>query len=311
MTRDSAKNRGLHRFAVFTACVTFLLIVAGGLVTSNEAGLSVPDWPLSYGSLMPPLEGNIRYEYTHRMIAALVGVLTIILAVWLWRREERKGVRWLGLASLLAVITQGILGGITVIYLLPLPVSVGHACLAQTFFCMVVSLALLTSPGWKAPPPRVEDNASPRLRVLCLAVPIATFFQLLLGATLRHSDGSVLPHLAGALMVSILVVWTSLRVFYKHPQRWNLVRVALLQMGLLFVQLLLGMGSYMIRLVTQDAPQPTLPLVALTTAHVAAGALIFAAGCALALEAFRTLAGRAAPAPFPSESLGSAPSATV
>lgn len=306
MTSVSTENRGLHRFAVFTACVTFLLIVAGGLVTSNEAGLSVPDWPLSYGSLMPPMEGNIRYEHTHRMIAALVGLLTIVLAVWLWRKEERKGVRRLGLAALLAVITQGILGGITVIYLLPLPVSVSHACLAQMFFCMVVSLALLTSPGWKTPLSRVEDSGSPRLRVLCLAVTVAILFQLVLGATLRHSKGTVIPHLAGALIVSILVVWTSLRVFYKHPQQWNLVRLALLLMGLMFVQLLLGMGSYMIRLVTQDAPQPTLPLVALTTAHVAAGALIFATSWVLALEGFRTLAGATESAPVRSETLTSA-----
>jgi cytochrome c oxidase assembly protein subunit 15 len=306
MRSVSTENRGLHRFAVFTACVTFLLIVAGGLVTGKEAGLSVPDWPLSYGSLMPPMVGNIRYEHTHRMIAALVGALTLILAVWLWQKEERKGVRLLGLGTLLAVIIQGILGGITVIYLLPLPVSVGHACLAQMFFCMVVSLALLTSPGWKTPPSRVEDSGSPRLQILCLAVPAAIFIQLVLGATLRHSQGTVIPHLAGALIVSILVIWTSLRVFYKHPQQWNLVRLALLLVGLLFVQLLLGTGSYMIRLVTQDAPQPTLPLLALTTAHVAAGALIFAIGWALALEAFRTLAGRRESTPAGSETLTSA-----
>ena len=92
--------RNVHRFAVFTACCTFLLLIAGALVTSNDAGLSVPDWPLSYGSLLPPMVGGIFYEHGHRMIATLVGILSIVLAVWLWRVESRRWVRWLGVAAL-------------------------------------------------------------------------------------------------------------------------------------------------------------------------------------------------------------------
>src|SRR5467141_898882 len=108
-------NPGALRFAVFVVIWTILLLIAGALVTSNEAALSVPDWPLSYGSLTPPMVGGIRYEPTHRVIAALVGLLTIGLAVLLWRKDQRKWVRYLGLAAIGAVIAQGVLGGLTVL----------------------------------------------------------------------------------------------------------------------------------------------------------------------------------------------------
>src|SRR5512135_3097391 len=139
----------LHRFAVFTACCTFLLVIAGGLVTSTGSGLSVPDWPLSYGRLMPPMVGGIFYEHGHRMVATTVGILTVILAVWLARREPRAWVRRLGYGAVAAVVAQGVLGGLTVLFLLPTAVSVAHACLAQTFLCIAVTLAVVTSPRWR------------------------------------------------------------------------------------------------------------------------------------------------------------------
>ncbi len=115
------------------------LLIAGALVTSNDAGLSVPDWPLSYGSLLPPMVGGIFYEHGHRMIASFVGLLSIVLAVWLWRVESRRlgerWLRWLGVAALGAVVAQGMLGGITVLFFLPPAVSSAHATLAQLFFC--------------------------------------------------------------------------------------------------------------------------------------------------------------------------------
>src|SRR5207237_5113122 len=113
------KNVWLHRYAVLWSFCTLFLVVAGGLVTSNDAGLSVPDWPLSYGKLMPPMEGGIFYEHGHRMIASMVGLFTIVSTVWLWKTESRKWLRWLGVFALLAVITQGVLGGLTVLMLLP------------------------------------------------------------------------------------------------------------------------------------------------------------------------------------------------
>ena len=232
-------STGLHRFAVFTASATFCLIVAGALVTSNEAGLAVPDWPLSYGSLMPPWVGNIRYEHGHRMVAAFVGVLTICLAVWLWRREPRGWVRQLGFAALAAVVAQGVLGGITVLFFLPTAVSVGHACLAQIFFGLTVVLALVTGPDWHGAGP-------PSLRAAASVFPLpalttgAIFLQLVMGAALRHKGFGIAPHLAGAGVVALLVMWTLYRVVSRYSGEPALVRPAGMLAALLFVQLLLG-----------------------------------------------------------------------
>ncbi len=151
-------NRAHHRFAVFTACVTFLLIIAGALVTSNDAGLSVPDWPTSFGSLykIPHLVGGVRFEHTHRMIAQFVGFLSIILAVWTWRVDRRRWMKYLGVTALGLVIAQGILGGITVLFYLPPAISSAHAALAQTFFCVTVLIAIFTGQKWVEEVPRVE-----------------------------------------------------------------------------------------------------------------------------------------------------------
>ena len=125
--------RWLRRFTKFVAGSTLFLIFAGAMVTSTGSGLAVPDWPLSYGMFFPPMVGGIFYEHGHRMIASAVGFLTIIQAVWLQMREPRKFVRILGWTALAAVIVQGILGGLTVIFLLPTAVSVSHAALAEIF----------------------------------------------------------------------------------------------------------------------------------------------------------------------------------
>src|SRR5215470_6014731 len=124
-------NPAIHRFAIFLAICTFLLLIAGALVTSNEAALSVPDWPLSYGTLTPPMVGGVRYEHSHRVVAAIAGVLTIALAVLLWLREPRRWIRNLGLAAIGAVAAQGVLGGLTVLLYLHYGIPVAHACLAQ------------------------------------------------------------------------------------------------------------------------------------------------------------------------------------
>src|ERR1041385_3610296 len=124
-----------HAFARLTATSTFVLIFVGGLATSGGSSLSVPDWPLSYGMFFPPMVGGVFYEHGHRMVAAFVGLLTVILTLWICIKEERAWVRWLSIGAFLAVLAQGILGGLTVRYLLPTSISMLHACLAQTFFC--------------------------------------------------------------------------------------------------------------------------------------------------------------------------------
>jgi cytochrome c oxidase assembly protein subunit 15 len=180
----------LHRFTVLLACCTFLLVIAGGLVTSTGSGLAVPDWPLSYGQVMPPMVGGIFYEHGHRMVATFVGLLTVIMTVWLLRVEKRKWVKALGLASLFAVILQGVLGGLTVLFLLPTPISVMHATLAQSFFSAVVLLALATSPGWRTVGPEPFEGSRRTRRYALLATGVI-LLQLVLGAWMRHSDAGL------------------------------------------------------------------------------------------------------------------------
>lgn len=287
---SSTANRGLHRFALLTAAATVFLIVAGALVTSNDAGLAVPDWPLSFGQLMPPMVGNVFYEHGHRLVAATVGLLTIVLVVWLWRREPRRWVRWLGVAALGAVVAQGVLGGLTVLFLLPRPVSLAHAALAQIFFCLTVSLALFTSPSWQLEEPKLEDTGSPALTRLAAATAAAVFFQLLLGAAFRHGALGIFPHLLWAGVV----VYAALRTMRAAQERCagvpEVLRPARALAALVYWQLFLGGAALVTRMATQGAPQPPRLMVLVTVAHVAAGALTLAASVVLTLQAFHRLA---------------------
>ena len=293
-TKNSPSNRsrgiGLHRFAVLTACCTWLLIIAGALVTGNEAGLAVPDWPLSYGSLTPPMIGGIFYEHGHRMIAATVGLLTVILALWLGKCESRPSVRRVGWVALGTVVAQGVLGGITVLFFLPTAVSVAHGCLAQAFFCMVVCIAWVTSRHWKEnPTPAFPDNDHFPLRRLGFLAVVSVYFQLILGAYLRHAKSGIMLHVAGALIVSLMIIWVFIRVTGRYAHVPGLLRPALLSILLLILQLFLGIGSFWIRTITRDAVQPEQLAVAITTSHVAVGALLLAVILILTLEAFRLL----------------------
>ncbi|MFQ5694897.1 MAG: heme A synthase [Terriglobia bacterium] len=293
-------STALHRFAVFTAGCTFLLVLAGALVTSNDAGLAVPDWPLSYGSLMPPMVGGIFYEHGHRLVATSVGLLTIVLAVWLALREPRRWVRRLGWLALGAVVLQGLLGGLTVLFLLPRPVSIAHASLAQVFFCLTVALAVFTSRSWQAETSPVEDTGSPSLRQLSTAATGAIFLQLVLGAAYRHSAIGILPHLAGAALVAYLGLSVFRRTRNLPAAAGALNRPARLLVWLVLAQLGLGVAAYLARLAAANAPQPLPLMVALTVGHVAAGALILATSAVLTLQAHKHLRGRGEVVSLPS-----------
>jgi cytochrome c oxidase assembly protein subunit 15 len=252
--------------------------------------------------------GGIFYEHGHRLIASFVGFLTIILTVWMWLKEERRWVRWLSTAALAAVILQGVLGGLTVIFLLPTWISTLHACLAQTFFCSVIALAVFTSPGWKKGLPLIESPAdSVPLTTLCALTTGAVYMQLILGALMRHSDaglaipdfplamGQIIPpfvsnkvvihfaHRVGAVIVTSMIIWTFLRISRCYGDRSLLFRPALTMLVLLTVQLTLGA-------VTVWTAKAVLP----TTAHVLIGALVLGTSFLLTLRAY---AMAAAPAP--------------
>ena len=281
------KNVWLHRYAVLWSLFTLFLVVAGGLVTSNDAGLSVPDWPLSYGKLMPPMEGNIFYEHGHRMVATTVGLFTIGLVIWLMRAERRRWLKVLGWISLAAVIAQGVLGGLTVIFLLPKPVSIGHACLAQLFFSTTVAIAVFTSARWQRGPQVVDDHGAPPLHWLALATAACIFVQLALGASARHEAIGIFPHIAFALVATGMVLWVSVRILMRHAGHDALRRSALALLTITFFQVFLGIAAYMSRLATADAPQPMPVMVDFTVAHVAVGALTLAASVVLSIQVFR------------------------
>ncbi len=289
VTTESISNRGVHRFAVFTAACTFLLLIAGALVTSNDAGLAVPDWPLSYGSLLPPMVGGIFWEHGHRMIAGFVGILTIGLAVWLWRVEPRPWVRKFGFAALGFVIAQAILGGITVRFYLPPPISAAHATLAQLFFVTVIGIAFFTSNWWQSGQPQMEDSGSPRLRSLAVATSAVIFLQLILGAAFRHNAFGIIPHLIGAVVVTAMILWTGFIVHARVRSVQPLRRTNRLLQALLGIQLLLGGSAYWAILASRAEPQPLPLYVVLTVAHVAVGALTLGASVLLTLCSFRLL----------------------
>jgi cytochrome c oxidase assembly protein subunit 15 len=274
---------GLHRWSVLLASCTLLLVVAGGLVTSRDAGLSVPDWPLSYGKLMPPMEGGILYEHGHRMVATTVGLLTIVSMVWLFRSERRRWLRWLGVIALAAVILQGVLGGLTVLLLLPWWISTAHACLAQLFFSTTVAMALFTSNWWLREPAYVDEAPGYPIRALSLAAPVCVLAQLALGAAARHKAIGSIYHISASPIVTGVILWISLRILLHYAENRELRVASISLLAITFCQVFLGIAAFMSRIAYADAVQPMPLMVAFTVLHVAVGALTMAAGVTLAI----------------------------
>lgn len=305
------ENISLHRFALLTAGCTAFLIFVGGLVTSTQSGLSVPDWPTTYGWNMFTFPfskwvGGIFYEHSHRLVASTVGFLTVILTIWTWAKEKRSWVRWLSVAALGAVILQGVFGGLTVIFLLPAWISTVHACLAQTFFCLIIAIAVVTSPQWKRGLPLIKSHAeSVPLQTLCATTTGAVYLQLIMGALMRHTNaglaipdfplalGHIIPpfssnkviihfaHRVGAVIVTALIVWTFSRITRSYSDYPLLFRPALTMMVLVTVQLSLGA----ITVLTAKGIVPT-------TAHVLMGALVLGTSFLLTLRAYAMLVPR-------------------
>jgi cytochrome c oxidase assembly protein subunit 15 len=286
---SGAYNKNLHRFAVFSACLTLVLVTAGALVTSNDAGLSIPDWPLAYHSVVPPFVGGIRYEFTHRVIAACEITISLIFAVWLWAAEPRKKVRYFGWIAIAVVLGQAVLGGMTVIFRQPPWISTAHATLAQIFFCTVVSLALFTSRWWWQDAPTVDDSGSPHIRTLAIFTAVATLLQLVLGAEFRHKGLGIAPHLIGAAIVTGMIFWTAGALRRRFPTSAALTKCRILLHALIGTQLVLGAGAYWSRIATQTDPQPMPVMVTLTVAHVVVGALTLAGTVVVALVTNRLL----------------------
>ena len=294
----------LPLFAAVVAASTAVLIFAGGMVTSTGSGLSVPDWPNTYGWFMFsfPVDkwvGGIFYEHTHRLIASTVGLLILSLAFWLWRAEPRRWVRRLGFIALGAVITQGVLGGITVLWYLPDPISIAHASLAEIVFCLTVTIALVTSAGWKRGyAAGLPDDRL--LQTLAIVTTATIYIQILLGATMRHTGaglaipdfpwmfGHVIPdhwdskiaihfaHRVGALCVTVLILATTGHVLYHHRRRAELRNPSVLLLLLLPLQVTLG------ALTVLSGRQPII-----NSFHVVTGASVLVTSLVLTMRAHR------------------------
>lgn len=295
--------RWLSHFTKLVAVSTLFLVFAGAMVTSTGSGLAVPDWPLSYGMWLPPMVGGIFYEHGHRMIAAAVGLFTVIQACMLQRFEPKLFLRRLGWISVVVVIFQGLLGGLTVIFLLPPAISIGHAALAEVFLCLNVAIAFFATQGF---PRLTERKSSAPVRVMSRVLPLVVFGQVLLGALMRHlgaglaipdfpmSFGGLVPefsslaiavnfsHRAGALMVVLLALAIAPRMFRSRVLVIQRLHVAIL--AILVVQI--GLGAFTVWSAKQTV---------VTSLHVMTGALLLACSAILALAAGAV----SEPAPLP------------
>jgi heme a synthase len=319
----------LHRFATFVAACTVLLILAGSLVTSHGAGLSVPDWPTSYGWNMftfPPSRwvANIFYEHGHRLVASTVGLLTIILTGWLWLAEERRWMRWLGIAALGTIVAQGVLGGLTVLFFLPPAISTAHAGLAEIFFCIVVSIALFSSPAWirgygdsirlepdtpSAGVSRYERVSAPddsvafgdrRMRTLATVTTALVYVQVLLGATMRHTGAGLaipdFPLMFGGMVPSH---WDpKIAVHFSHR-----VGAAVVALGVVITcayvwirrrerRELVGPATFLVALVGAQVTLGAANVLSrlnpwINSVHVVCGALVLTTSLVLTLRSWR------------------------
>lgn len=287
-------NLGIHRFAIILACMTVVLLGAGALVTSNEAGDSVPDWPLSFGRWLVSSDqfvANVRYEYSHRVLAGVVGVATFLLAVWTWFGERRGWMRKLAMTVFAGVVVQAAIGGVRVLF----PeykalIAVPHALVAQSFFGAVVAIAVFTSRSWFAQREFRLDLGTPSLRTLSAVTIAMVLIQLVLGAGFRHQAFGIAPHVVGAMVVASLIIWTSVVVLGRHRGDAYLTRPALLAAILVVLQIGLGIAAYFARLASAGDPQPLEPMISLTVAHLVVGALTLATMVVLTLRTHRALA---------------------
>src|SRR5437899_12199703 len=299
----STYNPGVHRYSVFVVCWTILLLVAGALVTSKDAALSVTDWPKSHGTWVPALsalQGGDFFEFSHRFIAGGLGIFTLLLAVLLLVKDSRAWLRWLGVIAVLGVAAQAVLGGQVVIRLLHYWLPVVHACFAQIVFAAVLGIAVFTSRWWVSELPQLEDTGTPSIHFLAILNAAVIYLQVILGAGFRHKEIPVWPHMAGALLVLGVVIWTAVALRKRFAQSRELSRARILLHAIFGTQFLLGLAAFWSRQSTMDAPQPMPVMVTLTVIHTVVGAILFAFSVLIVLICYRLVPhGREVAAPEP------------
>jgi len=279
-----------HRLAVLTAAATLLLIFVGGLVTNTGSALAVPDWPTTFGYNMflypwSRMVGGIFYEHSHRLIGSVVGMLTVTCALCLWRLDARRWVRTLGLAAVIAVVVQGVLGGLRVV-LLEHGLAIIHGCFAQAFWALMVSIVVCTSVWWRTAPRTAPPAGAPGLRVLAIGTALLVYLQIVFGALLTYL-GRLDAHLLCAGLVTVAIARLSARVLADHATHAELRRPALLLLALLGVQLSLGLGAYLWRFTEVSQSMSVALGLTLQTTHRITGAALLGTAVVLALRVVR------------------------
>ena len=289
-----------YRLALLTTVCTLPLLFIGGLVTSLGVGLAVPDWPTTFGYNMflypwSKMVGGIFYEHSHRLLGSAVGLLTILLTITLWTKEHRPWMRWLGVVALIAVIIQGVLGGLRVI-LLEHVLAIVHGCFAQAFFAFLAALSLLTAAEWQQQHTKTSGGDAQSIQRGSLLVTGLLYAQLILGAILRHTGSGVAVHIVGAAIVAMAIFWLVDWLTQSYSDQPRLVQSALLLRRLLLLQLILGIAAYISKYTASGAFLASFAVV-FATSHVVIGALMLATSLRLTLRLYHTLV------PVPSSAL--------
>jgi cytochrome c oxidase assembly protein subunit 15 len=284
-------RHGLPTFATVAAAATFLLLIAGGIVTGSRAGLAVTDWPNSYGynMFLYPLSrmtGGIYYEHVHRLLGSLVGLTTLVLAVHIWRTDQRRWLRGLAFGALALVIVQGLLGGLRVTGHFTLSddpgvtrpnlwLAVVHGIAGQVFFGVMVAIAAFSTRRWREAVATAVGGARLDQR-LALALLAVVLLQLTLGSLLRHTDSALHAHITGAVLVLGLGIALASRLILYRREFPELRRLGHGLLHGLVLQFLLGFAALFVRNLATPTGGPHVADVAVTTIHQAAGALILA-----------------------------------
>jgi heme A synthase len=235
------------------------------------------------------LAGGAFFEHSHRVIAAVMGFLVLLLAIWLWRKDPRPWMRCFGLTAVGGVVAQAVLGGQVVRQLLHYWLPVIHASFAQIVFAAVLSIAVFTSKWWVSERPQLEDSGTPSIHSVAILNAAVIYLQVILGAGFRHKEIPIWPHMAGALVVLGMVIWTAVALRKRFAQSREFSKARILLHAIFGTQFLLGLGAYWSRLTTADAPQPMPVMVTLTVIHTVVGAILFAFSVLVVLMCYRLI----------------------
>ena len=304
-----------HRLAWALACAAIAMIWVGGLVTTYRAGMSVPDWPTTYGYWFYPLPRwltafwDLFLEHGHRTLGQVVGILAIATTLAVWRWDRRRWMRGLALAALALVCIQGTLGGLRVIEDSLFFAKV-HACHAPLCFALCGALVTLTSPAWQRREKPQRHTAARWLKRLAWFLTVALYLEIILGAQLRHQPPDPDPgwfrlwvwlKLIGAGLMALAMVWLLLIVWRRASDQPKIARRAELLAGLFLVQVILGAATWVTNfgwpawftdylwVIQYTVVARGRLQVNVTTAHAAVASLTLAASLSLILWSQRLL----------------------